>query len=171
MAYVDTNVLVAAYSPTDPMPRDSKTWLSRTSTKVVSVLTFLELSAVLARMDQALGLPDQLQGETSKRRIRAAVEYIFRDSGVTIASHVGASTTSIGGRRISVPMEYSKAASEAHRLRLKTLDLMHLAQAFLISRLQQKLDRFVTGDRDIIDISQDILESFDLRVLRPNDDH
>jgi hypothetical protein len=104
-----------------------------------------------------------------KRRIRAAVEYIFNDSGLTLASQVGTSILQIGGRTVTIPLEYSKAASEAYRLQLKTLDLLHLAYASLISRLEFKLDLFVTGDQDILDRSGRIEESLGLRTVHPRD--
>ncbi len=55
MAYVDTNVLVAAYSPKDPLYLAARSFLSKQQPrKVVSALTFEELSAVLARMKPEL---------------------------------------------------------------------------------------------------------------------
>jgi hypothetical protein len=66
-------------------------------------------------------------------------------------------------------MEYSKAASEAHRLRLKALDLLHLAYASLISQLEFKLDLFVTADQDILDAASEIEESLGLRTRHPKD--
>jgi len=66
-------------------------------------------------------------------------------------------------------MEYSKAASEAYRLRLKALDLLHLAYAGLISRLEFKLDLFVTADQDILDTASEIEESLGLRTMHPKD--
>ena len=66
-------------------------------------------------------------------------------------------------------MEYSKAASEAYRLRLKALDLLHLAYASLISRLEFKLDLFVTADQDILNAASEIEESLGLKTTHPKD--
>ena len=170
MAYVDTNVIVAAYSPRDPLHQAAKSFLSRQQPrKVVSALSFAELSAVLARVRPELQLPEPVQKEPLKRRVRAAVEYIFRDSGLTLASQVGTSVIHVGGSTVHIAMEYSKAASEAYRLRLKTLDLLHLAHASLISQLEFELDLFVTADRDILDAASQIEDSLGLRTANPKD--
>lgn len=66
-------------------------------------------------------------------------------------------------------MEYSKAASEAYKLRLKALDLLHLAYASLISRLEFKLELFVTADQDILDATSEIEGSLRLRTVHPKD--
>jgi predicted nucleic acid-binding protein len=146
----------------------AKSFLSRQQPrKVVSALTFEELSAVLARIRPGLQLPEPLQKEPFKRRVRAAVEYIFKDSGLNLASQVGTSIIHVGERTVSIPMEYSKAASEAHRLKLKALDLLHLAYASLINRLEFKLDFFVTGDGDILDAAREIQDSLGLRAVDP----
>jgi predicted nucleic acid-binding protein len=137
--------------------------------KVVSALSFAELTAVLSRIRPELQLPEPVQKEPLKRRIRAAVEYIFKDAGLTLASQVGSSILQIGGRTVMIPLEYSKAASEAYRLQLKALDLLHLAYANLISRLEFKLDLFVTGDQDILDHAGRIEESLGLRAAHPKD--
>lgn len=136
---------------------------------MVSALTFEELSAVLARMKPELLLPHPVQAEPLKRRVRAAVEYIFQDSGLNLASQVGTSTLRLGGRRVSISMEYSKAAAEAHKLGLKALDLLHLAQAHLIGQLEYSLDLFVTGDQEILSKAREIQEALDLRAVHPSD--
>lgn len=98
-----------------------------------------------------------------------AAVYIFRDADLTLASRVGTSMLRVGARWISVPMEYSKAASEAPRLKLKALDLLHLAQASLISKLEFKLDLFVTADRDILDRTNEIQQYLGLRARHPQE--
>jgi len=168
MAYVDTNVLVAAYSPRDPLYQSARSFLSeKQPRKIVSALSFAELTAVLARVRPELQLPEPVQKEPFKRRIRAAVEYIFKDAGLTLASQVGTSIIHVGERTVPIPMEYSRAASEAHKLRLKALDLLHLAYASLISRLEFKLDLFVTADQDILDRTSQIEEALGLRTMHP----
>ena len=125
------------------------------------------LTAVLARVRPELQLPEPVQKEPFKRRIRAAVEYIFKDAGLTLASQVGTSIIRVGERTVPIPMEYSRAASEAHKLRLKALDLLHLAYASFISRLEFKLDLFVTADQDILDRTSQIEEALGLRTMHP----
>src|SRR5437016_6892388 len=106
MAYVDTNVLVAAYSPRDPLYQSARSFLSEQQPrKIVSALSFAELTAVLARVRPELQLPEPVQKEPFKRRIRAAVEYIFKDAGLTLASQVGTSIIHVGERTVPIPID------------------------------------------------------------------
>ena len=97
------------------------------------------------------------------------MEYIFKDADLTLASQVGTSIIHVGERTVQVPMEYSRAAYAAHNLQLKALDLLHLAYASLISRLEFKLDLFVTADQDILDRASKIEESLGLTTRHPKD--
>src|SRR5207245_9482844 len=83
----DTNILVAAYSPKDPLYHAARSFLSEQQPrKIVSALSFAELTAVLARVRPELQLPEPLQKEPFKRSIRAAVAYIFKDASLHLAT-------------------------------------------------------------------------------------
>ncbi|HZY93742.1 MAG TPA: PIN domain-containing protein [Candidatus Bathyarchaeia archaeon] len=166
---MDTNVLLAAYAPKDPMNREARNFLDKNrALKVASPLTFVELSAILGRANPSLDIPTSYTHEYSLRqRIRASVEYMFHDADVRLASHVGISTLRFQQRTISLPMEYSSAAKIAHALGLKTLDLLHLAYAHLISKLQLHIDSFITGDGDILSKASQIQHELGLTVDRP----
>ncbi len=133
------------------------------------MLTFEELSAVLSRIEEYMEVPASLRRELSRRRIRAVVEYIIRDSGLTVASQVGSFRIRLGGRSITVPMEYLKAASLSHRLKLRALDLLHLAYANLISRLEFSITSFVTADSSIMAKATEIRESLGFVVKHPRE--
>lgn len=170
MAYVDTNVLVAAYAPRDPLHKASKAFLDKSeTTRIISPLTFEELSSVLARTEEELELPPALAREPLARRIRAVVEYMVTDSRLTLASQLGSSRVRVGGRSVLVPLEYWKAARLAPLLRLRALDLLHLAYAHLIGRLEFGVKSFVTGDEDIISKAADIHKSLEVAVRHPRD--
>jgi len=170
LAYVDTSVLVAAYAPSDPIHKQSRTFLANSKpTKVISPLTFEELSSVIARTEEEMQLPLLIQKEPPGRRTRAVVEYIIRDSGLTLASELGSSRIRIGNRSLNIPLEYSKAASLAPLLKLRALDLLHLAYAHLIDKLQFSVTSFVTGDEAIISKAQDIHKSLEIAIRHPKD--
>ena len=171
MAYIDTNVLIAAYAPKDPMHKPARNFLVSTTTPTfVSPLTFTEIVSVIARNDQALQTPALLREETSMRRVRALAEYIIRDSGVSLASPQGSSRTRIGERSVVIPIEYSRAASLAPILKLRTLDLLHLAYAYIIGRLEYSLTSFVTGDELIASRAKQIHQLLGLDVKHPADE-
>jgi hypothetical protein len=55
-------------------------------------------------------------------------------------------------------MEYTTAAALAPKLKLRSLDLLHLAYASLISRLEFSISSFVTGDETILGKTDEIPE-------------
>lgn len=168
MAYVDTSVLVAAYAPSDPIHEQSENFLASTKPpKVISPLTFIELSSVLARREEDLEIPLLLKKEPPARRIRAVVEYVVRDWGLNVASELGSSRIRIGNRSVTMPLEYSKAASLAPLLKLRALDLLHLDYAHLIDRLQTNIRTFVTGDDGIISKAAEIHKALEITVKHP----
>ncbi len=170
MAYVDTSVLVARLAPSDPIHAHSKNFLANArAPKVISPLTFEELSSVLARRERELEIPPFLQKEPLPRRIRALVEYVVQDSELILASELGSSRIRIGRRSATMPLEYSKAASLAPLLKLRALDLLHLAYAHLLDRLQINIKAFVTGDDGIISKTAEIKKSLDITVMHPRD--
>jgi predicted nucleic acid-binding protein len=127
------------------------------------------LSSVLAQTSDDLELPATLAKEPASRRIRAAIEYMVRSSSLTLASGPGLSRLRVGGRSVSVPLEYWQAARLASALKLRSLDLLHLAYAHLINRLEFNIKTFVTGDEDIISRADAVQKSIEIAVKRPAD--
>jgi len=57
LAYVDTDVLIAAYAPKDPLRSAAKAFLAKSrAPRIISPLTFAELSSVLSRVEESLEL-------------------------------------------------------------------------------------------------------------------
>jgi len=55
LAYVDTGVLIAAYAPKDPLRSAARKFLGKNrASRIVSSLTFEELSSVLSRVGENL---------------------------------------------------------------------------------------------------------------------
>ncbi len=70
---------------------------------------------------------------------------------------------------MTMPIEYSEALKTAAGLRLKTLDLLHLAYAGLLNSLRVRVENFVTADSDILARSRFIAEQFGFNTLHPKD--
>ena len=170
MAYVDTNVLVAAYAPRDPLHRASRAFLdANTTPRIISPLTFEELSSVIARTEEGLELPAVFAKEPLHRRVRAIVEYVIRDSRLTLASGLGSSRFRVEGRSVSGPLEYWEASRLAPQLRLKALDLLHLAYARLIGKLELNVKSFVTGDQGILSRATEVQKALQIDVKHPKE--
>lgn len=170
MAYVDTDVIVAGYAPDDKMYEPAKQFLKTDGlTRIVSPLTFLELTAVLSRGQATIEGSRTGEKQSLKRRVRATIEYIFRDAKLHMFSVSTLSNIKTGSRTVSVPLEYSHASRLASILRLKTLDLMHLAYADLVKKLEQPVEYFVTGDKSILAKEGEIRDELGLSASHPTD--
>lgn len=169
MAYVDTNVILARYFPDDELHADSTIFLESTrKKKIVSPVSAAELAAVVSRIEAELQAPTELLQEPPKRRVRALVEFFIKDSGLLMASAPVQARVRLGGTVLLVPIEYHNCIQLAHALRLKTLDLMHLAYADSLRKWGHELDSFVTGDEDILARSDAILEQLGISVKKPS---
>jgi predicted nucleic acid-binding protein len=170
IAYIDTNVIMAKYLPQDPYHKSSKTFLnSAKGENVVSPLTVVELTAVIARHAEELQAPDEILPKDSRRRIRSVVEFFLRDSNLTTMSVHANARTKIAKSILTVPLEYVTSLRLASALKLKTLDLMHLAYAENIRSSGRELDWFVTTDKDIVKKSDHIERLLSIKVKEPNE--
>jgi predicted nucleic acid-binding protein len=167
-AYVDTNVIVSKYLPQDPFHDRSKSFLdSGKGRKIVSPLTVVELMAVTSRQAETLQAPEEILKEEPRRRIRGIVEFFLRDSNLTPISVEANTRMKVAGSIVTVPLEYVSSLKLAHSLRLRTLDLMHLAYADNIRSSGEELDSFVTTDRGILKVSDTIEKILKMRTEEP----
>ncbi len=139
MIYIDTNVIISYLDEQDPNHSKALRLLDTLKEdRVVSELTKVELASVYSRA----GFDDPMALSLySIRRINARV--INTDFN-----------------RVLV-----KAAEMSHRLKLRTLDLLHIAVANLIGA--QKL---VTFDKDILSKSN-LIGKFGIEVIKPKRVH
>ncbi len=110
-----------------------------------------KINAVLSGGNIRFDTPEFMAKETGVRRIRALSEYFVRFLQLRMESLPLTARVRVAGSTVNMPLEYSEALKRAGELRLKTLDLPHLAYAGLISNLRTKIDNFVTADSDILD--------------------
>ena len=164
---MDTNVILARFAPEDPLRFAAKKFFDSKVDRIVSPISLLETSAVLSRGNARFDIPDILARETEARRVLALSEYFVVFLGLRIESVSVTSKMRVGGSTLSLPMEYSEALKKAGELKLRALDLLHLAYAGLISSLRIRIDRFVTSDSGILDRGGVIAAQFGLRVVHP----
>ncbi len=169
MAYVDTNVILAKYFPHDAWHDRASSFLEYTRRrKIVSPLSAVELIAVTSRLEENLQIPRELLLESPKRRIRALVDFFIKDCGLLVESIPAQAKVRIGGRVLGLPIEYPTALGLAHALKLKTLDLMHLAYAANIRNWSHDVEFFVTADDDILSKSEIIQQAVQIEVKEPS---
>jgi predicted nucleic acid-binding protein len=72
-----------------------------------------------------------------------------------------------GGIPFSAPIEYLTCIRLAHALKLKTLDLLHIAYASNLRKWGYDIKTFVTLDQDIIGRAQEIQQETEIEVEEP----
>ena len=127
------------------------------------------MSAVLSREDVGLEIPGFIAEESGARRVRALTEYFVRFLGLRLESLSLTSRLRVAGSTVTLPVEYSEGLKRAAELRLKTLDVLHLAYAGLLNSLRVRIGNFVTADSDILARSRIIAEQFGFNALHPKD--
>lgn len=169
MAYVDTNVILAKYFPKDKHHVKAARFLDLTrETKIVSPITLVELAAVLSRLEGRLQAPQELLEQTPKRRIRALIEFLVRDSNLFLIRVPIQTKTRISRTVLSLPFEYHSCLRLAHALKLKTLDLLHLSYADSLKNCGYEVNAFVTFDKDILARSDAIQNETEIEVREPS---
>jgi predicted nucleic acid-binding protein len=167
MAYVDTNVILAKYIPTDKLSSRATAFLESIDRKIASPVSLIELAAVISRIDSNMEAPPELLQEPPRRRVRTLVEFMIRDSGFFLASVPAQSRIKVAGVVLSVPIEYHNCIRLAHALKLKTLDLVHLAYADGLRKWGHDIDAFVTFDVDILEKSDAIYDELGIEIKEP----
>ena len=168
MSYVDTNVILAKYFPGDRVQPQASLFLETRPRKTISPITVIELAAVISRLDVELKASKELLDEKPKRRIRALVEFMIRDSDLVVASVSVQTKVKLGKTVTTIPIEYHSSLGLAHALKLKTLDLLPISYADLLKRSGYELENFVTYDQDVLSKSKEIKEETGIEVKEPS---
>jgi len=124
LIYLDTNVLVAYVNPKDGLHDRATSLVSRYSGKkmFVSQLVVLELYSVFSRV-MAVGDVE----------LEALVSYVMDRCGVELVD-------------VEWSELYARSLSYANKLKLKTLDLLHVVAAYLLGT-----GTLISFDRDLND--------------------
>ncbi len=137
MIYVDTNILIAYINPKDSLHDRSVRLIEeyRDKNLIISELVLVELYSVFSRTMKL-----------SNTEIKALARYTVKKTGVRI-----------------LPTNYDKvyalAKQYANILKLKTLDLLHVATAKTLST-----EGIITLDKDIINKKGIIHNNLNLKV-------
>jgi len=120
VAYLDTNVLLSYYFAEDPnhlnAERLMETLRRRGEERRVSLLTLVELYAYISRRIGALKPPPHYARLGQREKVAAVATHVLKHAGAQPVNNTPADLL-------------QKAMQLAHALRLKTLDLLHIAYA------------------------------------------
>jgi len=156
VAYLDTNVLLSHYFVEDPnhpyATQLVETLRRRGEERRVSLLTLVELYAYISRRIGALKLPPHYARLSQEEKVAAVVIHVLKHAGAQPVDNTPAD-------------HLQKAMQLAHALRLKTLDLLHIAYALHLAE-KGLIHTFATLNKEIAE-RRDAIERLGLRLLTP----
>lgn len=145
MSYVDTSIIVASLDPLDPRSRKARRILEEEKGKVVSELVLAELASVVARREELVSSIAGKLGLSAEEAVVAILLYIIRRFNLRYRSVEGHARLPLLGRiykPIATAIELSRV------LRLKALDLLHVAYAKTLKDSGEQIQKLLTADRD-----------------------
>lgn len=167
--YLDTNVFLARYSPSEREHEDCKRLLNSTETghlkALTSTLTLVEIASAVRRSQQKFAEPSNTPNTagTFVRRAIAIRSLNFIPIG-------GEMTLGNQASKVKIPLLFSAALKAVRALPLRTLDLLHLASAYVAVRLfGEDLDFFTTLDEGILSYRKEVREFLGCPALTPNE--
>jgi predicted nucleic acid-binding protein len=160
MIYVDTSAVVAALDPTDPRMDRAREALGSYKDKIVSELVIAELASVLARQRRMLAFIRDRLGVGDHLAFTAVILYILRRFGLKYIEVKEFTTTPLG--RFCEPIRYT--VELAGKLRLKTLDLLHLAYIKAMEEQGVWIHTLLTAVTDFKNSEEDIRKALGITV-------
>ena len=127
----------------------------------VSPLTMVELFSAISRKIQQLKLPPHITQLDEKARIHIIVKQILKLLNPVVISDEPRLSNINGFRGFHV---FAKAVDLAHQLKLRTLDLLHIAYALDLAS-KGLADSIVTLDREIQE-REPMLQKLGLKAYR-----
>jgi predicted nucleic acid-binding protein len=167
MAYVDTSIVIAYYFREDPNHGKAAKVIDilkkENREMIISPLTIIELYSVLSRKSEEYALPPRIRAvDNEKLRIRILVNHVIKDMKLRIVDDEPRVEQINKTKLFHI---YQKAIKYAVDLKLKTLDLLHIAYATLLAG-KGLVNVFTTLDNEILAKGY-LLEKLGLKLLNP----
>ncbi len=158
---VDTNIVVAYYKPGDPLHEPVVSMLkSGRGLFQISPVGLFELYSVISRIRGSIILPEKFR-ETP---VDVLIRFIIRD--LDLRPIAATYLVKLREFKVRIPLEYYLCIILSKRLRLRALDMLHIAYA---SILRDKVEAFVTGDHELLEKRNLILREAKVRVKEPGE--
>ncbi|RLG53490.1 MAG: PIN domain nuclease [Thermoproteota archaeon] len=144
MSYIDTSVIVAALDPSDRRRDQARRVLEGREDKFISELVLAELSSVLARREELKELASEL-GIREHLVLPAILIYLIKRFDLTYMKVNGLVGLPAIGELYS-PMAFAVIWST--KLKLRTLDLFHLAYVKIMKDEGSPVRSILTADKE-----------------------
>jgi predicted nucleic acid-binding protein len=172
--YLDTNVILARYVPSDPSFHSVENFFKRMhEPRYISEISILELYCVFSRLINGGSLTalDSVRGFnqlTTDEKVRVAVEHAVRTWRVKMMVPERTFVRlPLSKQTPEIAHELFEAIRSSPRVGLKTLDALHVAYAHSIKELIPDLHTFTTLDEDISAKSEAIENETGIKVVTP----
>ena len=161
--YLDTSVIIARYKPMDPLHDASeRLFTNKVLEFLISPITLFELYSVISMLGPNLVLPQEVKGVS----LDTLVRFIIEDCNIRLISEVFFIPINLNQQKVNLPLEYLISITLAEKLKLRALDLLHIAYAAM---LREKVKIFVTGDEEILGKKATIKKVVGIEVKHPED--
>lgn len=173
--YLDTNIIVSYFKPNDPHYTYSRKILDQADIhKVISFLTIIEFTSVIFRLQKgnrielSISMKNIFSKTPQKYRAIILAKYIVRKFNLSVLGSKELLNFRINEESALFPLEFLKALSLSYESGLKTLDNLHIAIVALENKVS-RIDYLVTGDRDILNKRNKILQITGCPVVSPSE--
>lgn len=161
MSYIDTSVIVAALDPLDPRQRSARIVLEDDErVKVISELVLTELASVLVRRELLLELKARLDLR-EELIVPTLLLYLIKRFKLEYERVDGYTKIPALGELYS-PM--AVALNLSTKLKLRTLDSLHIAYSKLLRDKGREIDSLITVDEELRSVVGTTRELLDIRV-------
>jgi len=161
VSYIDTSVIVAALDPLDPRQRSARIVLDdEERVKVISELVLTELASILVRRELLFELKARLDLR-EELVLPTVLLYLIKRFKLGYERVDGHTKIPVLGELYS-PM--AVALNLLTKLKLRTIDSLHVAYSKLLKDKGRKIDSLITVDEEFKSIIGKIKEILDIRV-------
>jgi len=158
VVYVDTSVIIAAVDRGDIRNRDAEKFLLREKEKVVSPFALAEIFSVVSRNF------GKLEVDVDEDDLPAVIARLcMKKYGLKLISSFDKELTIFG----ELPAEFKLVFILASKLKLRTLDLLHVSYAWNLKLNGHGIDEFATFDGEILDNAREIKKLIGIHVFEP----
>jgi len=167
--YLDTNIFLARYSPGEKEHESSRTLVDATENgklrALTSTLTLVEIASVVRRS------PGKFPEKTGPAEAAGAfVRRALSLRNLTLLPLGGDMTIGTGGSQVKIPLLFSSALKAAKTIPVRTLDLLHLASAYMAARVfGENLDFFTTLDDGILGYRREVKDFLGCPAVTPTE--
>ncbi|MEM3144133.1 MAG: hypothetical protein QXW91_05865 [Candidatus Nitrosotenuis sp.] len=168
---MDTNVFISKLKPDDPYHLEANLLINKIRKGQIkaetSVLTLLELSSVAGRLyHRTFGKQENI---SERRAFVVKTLKTFANLGVKFVHMAGDLPFTLGNIKTDVPKMINESIFLSIHIPLRTLDLVHVGAARSAKQDNPDLDTFVTGDKEILLIKDDLSRFTGLAFLSPKE--